>query len=54
MLSQYELEHLDNIARNHAVLEALGLGDGLTGKTKAKPNKARVMKNRRATTRMMT
>ena len=37
MLSQYELERLDNIARNKAVLEALGLEDGLTGKSKEKP-----------------
>ena len=41
MLSQYELDRLDNIARNKAVLEALGLEDGLTGKSKEKP-KARV------------
>ena len=37
MLSQYELERLDNIARNKAVLKALGLEDGLTGKSKEKP-----------------
>ena len=37
MLSQYELDRLDNIARNKAVLEALGLDDGLTGKSKEKP-----------------
>lgn len=37
MLSQYELERLDNIARNKAVLEALGLENGLTGKSKEKP-----------------
>ena len=37
MLSQYELDRLDNIARNRAVLEALGLEDGLTGKSKEKP-----------------
>ena len=37
MLSQYELDRLDNIARNKAVLEALGLSDGLTGKSKEKP-----------------
>ena len=37
MLSQYELDRLDNIARNKAVLEALGLEDGLTGKSKEKP-----------------
>lgn len=34
MLSQYELDRLENIARNRAVLEALGLEDGLTGKSK--------------------
>ena len=37
MLSQYELDRLDNIARNKAVLQALGLEDGLTGKSKEKP-----------------
>ena len=37
MLSQYELDRLDNIARNRAVLQALGLEDGLTGKSKEKP-----------------
>jgi hypothetical protein len=40
MLSQYELDRLDNIARNKAVLEALGLEDGLIGKSKEK-SKAR-------------
>ena len=48
MLSEYELERLNNIARNHAVLEALGLGDGLTGKANAKLNKPRVVENPRS------
>eukprot|EP00966_Prymnesium_polylepis_P018324 422001-Prymnesium_polylepis.1 len=37
MLSQYELDRLDNIARNQAVLQALGLDNSLTGKSKEKP-----------------
>eukprot|EP00966_Prymnesium_polylepis_P094316 2183236-Prymnesium_polylepis.1 len=37
MLSQYELDRLDNIARIHAVLQSLGLEDGLVGKSKQKP-----------------
>eukprot|EP00966_Prymnesium_polylepis_P120685 2788546-Prymnesium_polylepis.1 len=41
MLSQYELDRLDNIARNKAKLQALGLDGGLTSDPKDKPPKAR-------------
>eukprot|EP00966_Prymnesium_polylepis_P153351 3542068-Prymnesium_polylepis.1 len=44
MLSQYEIDRLDNIARNKAVLESLGLADGLTGKSKEKPKPRAVPK----------
>eukprot|EP00966_Prymnesium_polylepis_P317535 7336229-Prymnesium_polylepis.1 len=58
ILSQYELDRLDNIARNKAVLQALGLDDALTGKLPASRRispKLVLHQNRRATaTTMMT